>query len=274
MFVKQVLGLGEAGPSAASCPRPSGPGPICPSRQGAGLQVASAKDGRAGPGGQMVPPALWRPCTREAIWGKSSPAGDPPPTSCSARPMAAVTAPTVYQAHAGDRDSVVLLGPSCTLGGSSLLADGSARNPGRTGLGDQQGGPGGQPALFSGTEGPSQKEGLRNEFARPAGREGCPRGPEERVERGWGGAGLSACPPTLVRSDLPRGSSQVRTPGHPAQSTRAFLPHCQGLLKAAGAQIQTPSRTRAYAVGEKPLAHIQETRGAHCRYWPVTPQPQ
>lgn len=36
-------------------------------------------------------------------------------------------------------------------------------------------------------------------------------------------------------------------------------------LKAGGAQNQTPGSTRAYAVGEKPLPHIQETRGAHLR---------
>lgn len=34
-------------------------------------------------------------------------------------------------------------------------------------------------------------------------------------------------------------------------------------LKAGGAQNQTPGSTRAYAIGEKPLPHIQETRGAH-----------
>lgn len=118
-----------------------------------------------------------------------------PPTSRSARPMAAVTASTVYQAHTGGRDSTVLLGPSLHPGRKLSPGRRINSNPGRTGLGDQQGGHEGQPALFSGTEGPSQEEGLRNEFARPARREGCPRGPEERVERGWGWSGLSACPP-------------------------------------------------------------------------------
>lgn len=66
-------------------------------------------------------------------------------------------------------------------------------------------------------------------------------------------------PPGLVTGANSRASCPVQ------MGIFAPLPRIAMPLKAGGAQIQTPSSTRAYAVGEKSLPHIQETRGAHLR---------